>query len=1062
MGKKQTKRNASKRSPSERTTCQRNGSSRCENLKDGLKSQELKCQVDSSKHTADLFPRHSILIVFILTLFFRISYVSKVENWWILHPDEIFQSVEVAHSEFYGYGFRPYEYMPPLDGANTTSVGRSQENVLGMFSLRSFLYPKVLVLALYAASFCGYTGSPMLFWKIFHAVVTSCLPLAVYAFSGTLYKSRDVAVLASILSSTSVFLYVLGTHTLVNSFVSPFFFWALVPLFKLLTNKMANEQTEISKEQKKTKNMSRASTSAANEKLFPPQLPPLQKLHRSERSLVGSRELGKGNQPSVVVENISLVDKNPVEQEPNVNEENLHSENNKHVDSNKQQQHDLRELECDSTIETRNDDLENGTTKCSTYKDTDSMPKVATTHKLYTALPCNGNRLTNVHKGIIYEIMHHFTKPNQLSAPYLRYAKNTYMGGGYNHVPHVEEACYDQLNFMNCKNGVDFNSNHLQKTNNQSMQQRNPNRSVESKTESNSRNNLALDRNVLQKNDVTGSHSMKMNSDIISINTNTCEEDIGQFKTKTLTDSALATYDHKTNKTRENVSKQKMESNVKQEQVKDTCVDTRDCDQGSCELFHMMTYLFSGFVLSLCMYVRADLLIFVTLVILPYGKTISKCKLLTSLPFLLYCVGLISGVTFGIFDDYISYGTPVISPWQWFNFNILRDKSAIFFGKKHWSFYIRALFIQNEVMCIGLIVSVLTFIALKCKRIADRGQFTSTNTKLFISLLTFFIIHSLNSHKEVRFLHDFIVLLLIFYASFIVIIIKTYKQYLRHNSHLSHGIVVLLISYLITSQWRYFPSPASGWAFRGLRNTNNVNMCLDFLRQRNDVTGVFIDTSIHETGAFVTLHRNVPLIALIHNEFYEFDMDSRHSQKPVLPYVSRTNNLTLSVLTQVSDFISVYNTPYLLKTLINKPEYNYLVLQTDRPFMDVGFSQVYRAGDMKVLKRSFNPEDEIRLRTTGNKIPLGPSCKILDYEANWLLTFGLYDKAIKKLNYCLTLDKTNLPSYQLMREVRRRQGDDAGARDVYKMCGEYHGHQACTRRPGRIVLHQEYQINVDI
>jgi len=41
-----------------------------------------------------IFPIGTEWLVFFLTLCFRIRYVSRKENWWILHPDEIFQSVE--------------------------------------------------------------------------------------------------------------------------------------------------------------------------------------------------------------------------------------------------------------------------------------------------------------------------------------------------------------------------------------------------------------------------------------------------------------------------------------------------------------------------------------------------------------------------------------------------------------------------------------------------------------------------------------------------------------------------------------------------------------------------------------------------------------------------------------------------------------------------------------------------------------------------------------------------------------------------------------------------------
>ncbi|KAJ8312302.1 hypothetical protein KUTeg_009675 [Tegillarca granosa] len=56
----------------------------------GEKSNCLEIQSEN------IFPENTHWIVFVLTLFFRIIYVSDKMNWWILHPDEIFQSLENA------------------------------------------------------------------------------------------------------------------------------------------------------------------------------------------------------------------------------------------------------------------------------------------------------------------------------------------------------------------------------------------------------------------------------------------------------------------------------------------------------------------------------------------------------------------------------------------------------------------------------------------------------------------------------------------------------------------------------------------------------------------------------------------------------------------------------------------------------------------------------------------------------------------------------------------------------------------------------------------------------
>ena len=50
-------------------------------------------QSDTNK-VGELFPKSTPWFVFLFTLAFRLWYVSKKENWWILHPDEVYQTIE--------------------------------------------------------------------------------------------------------------------------------------------------------------------------------------------------------------------------------------------------------------------------------------------------------------------------------------------------------------------------------------------------------------------------------------------------------------------------------------------------------------------------------------------------------------------------------------------------------------------------------------------------------------------------------------------------------------------------------------------------------------------------------------------------------------------------------------------------------------------------------------------------------------------------------------------------------------------------------------------------------
>jgi len=66
----------------------------------------------------------------------------------------------VAHSEIYRYGFRPYEYLPPPDmNSINITVARQHEYQLGMYSLRSFLLPRIFAYVGYMFIYFGYSGS---------------------------------------------------------------------------------------------------------------------------------------------------------------------------------------------------------------------------------------------------------------------------------------------------------------------------------------------------------------------------------------------------------------------------------------------------------------------------------------------------------------------------------------------------------------------------------------------------------------------------------------------------------------------------------------------------------------------------------------------------------------------------------------------------------------------------------------------------------------------------------------------------------------------------------------
>ena len=150
------------------------------------------------------------------------------------------------------------------------------------------------------------------------------------------------------------------------------------------------------------------------------------------------------------------------------------------------------------------------------------------------------------------------------------------------------------------------------------------------------------------------------------------------------------------------------------------------------------------------------------------------------------------------------------------------------------------------------------------------------------------------------------------------------------------------------------------------------------------------------TGGYTILHKEVPMFALNMYEFFEFS----HSCRLELTGVYN-QNISLSSFTYISDYVSVYNVPYLLKQLLSKPEYNYLVLHVDRQFVETGYNEVFRTGSAKVMKRHMADESEAGLFQMACKTPLGQNSTILEYEEYWLFQYGLYE--LHKKSCCLRI-----------------------------------------------------------
>jgi GPI mannosyltransferase 3 len=149
--------------------------------------------------------------------------------------------------------------------------------------------------------------------------------------------------------------------------------------------------------------------------------------------------------------------------------------------------------------------------------------------------------------------------------------------------------------------------------------------------------------------------------------------------------------------------------------------------------------LLAGFLLSLAFYFRFQTGFFIAgfgLWLLFVEKSYKSW-----LPLI---IGFLTGCVLNTFLDYRFYGEWTVSPYNYFEFNILQD-GASNFGK------------SGVVRYLGLLLAVLPapFFSLILLYYICKSFFKEYRNPVFLSIILFIIGHSLVPHKEERFLYPF-------------------------------------------------------------------------------------------------------------------------------------------------------------------------------------------------------------------------------------------------------------------------------------------------------------------
>lgn len=160
-----------------------------------------------------------------LTLLIIIGWIIRVflavNSGGMVHPDEIYQSLEIAHDMKYGYGHIPWEFRVP---SNPDEDGAA----------RSYLFP---LLYYYIFELCDAFGIPhqingtLMVVRIFSATYSTLLIPVIYFFSKEFLPPQKQPHVYSLFIAFLITFWFqfpfLGIRTLTNSFVTPIIFGAL-------------------------------------------------------------------------------------------------------------------------------------------------------------------------------------------------------------------------------------------------------------------------------------------------------------------------------------------------------------------------------------------------------------------------------------------------------------------------------------------------------------------------------------------------------------------------------------------------------------------------------------------------------------------------------------------------------------------------------------------------------------------------------------------------------------------------------------------------------------------
>ncbi len=182
-----------------------------ESFDDDLLTTDHKLLNWISKNFLDIILVVSILVGFVIRL------IASLMASGILHPDEVYQSLEIAHNLVYGYGHIPPEFR--LENIGTPSYASS----------RSYIFPLLIAMIMHLGEFFNldyhYGILPLI--KVILAINATLLIPVTYKLAKILTEDKLTSVIATLYVSFWFRIVEFTVRSFYNTFFLPYLFYGI-------------------------------------------------------------------------------------------------------------------------------------------------------------------------------------------------------------------------------------------------------------------------------------------------------------------------------------------------------------------------------------------------------------------------------------------------------------------------------------------------------------------------------------------------------------------------------------------------------------------------------------------------------------------------------------------------------------------------------------------------------------------------------------------------------------------------------------------------------------------